>query len=147
MKTFKQLTKGFNYINPEIEKNFTLEEPRNSDYKVFKFDKYMSSEEVINEIKKEGYLPATLGELLDYKGEENWLVALGSVGKVHGDRNVLYLHRLDSKRDLKLGWFDDDWNGRYRFLAVRNLELNTSLSLEQAIEVCKKAGLTITKTY
>lgn len=159
MKTLKQLTKGFAYVNSSIEDNFTLEEPRNSEYKIFKFDKIVTSEEVIEEIKKEGYLPATLSELLTYKGIEDWLIALGSVGKVDGDRYVPYLDGSVSERGLDLRWWGRDWDGNCRFLAVRNLELSPSeplenelstsetLTLEQAIEVCKQAGLSVTKTY
>jgi len=44
----------------------------------------------------------------------------GSVAKVNGNRNVPYLNRNDSKRNLNLNWFDNDWNANYRFLAVRH---------------------------
>ncbi len=43
----------------------------------------------------------------------------GSVCEVNGNRNVAYLNRNDVKRNLNLNWWDDDWNGNYRFLAVR----------------------------
>ena len=54
---------------------------------------------------------------------EQWhgrLLAQGSVGKVNGNRNVTYLDRNDSKRNLNLNWWDNDWNSNYRFLAVRH---------------------------
>ena len=54
---------------------------------------------------------------------EQWhgrLLAQGSVGKVNGNRNVLYLDRNDSKRNLNLNWWDNDWNANYRFLGVRH---------------------------
>lgn len=44
----------------------------------------------------------------------------GSVAKVNGNRNVPYLNRDDSKRNLNLNWWNDDWNPIYRFLAVRH---------------------------
>lgn len=44
----------------------------------------------------------------------------GSVAEVNDNRNVPYLNRNDSKRNLNLNWFDSDWNGNYRFLAVRH---------------------------
>lgn len=44
----------------------------------------------------------------------------GSVAKVNGNRNVLYLNKDGSKRNLNLNWFDNDWNSNYRFLAVRH---------------------------
>jgi hypothetical protein len=45
---------------------------------------------------------------------------VGSIAKVSGNRNVLVLSENDSKRKLNLNWFDNDWNGNYRFLGVRN---------------------------
>jgi hypothetical protein len=44
----------------------------------------------------------------------------GSVAKVNGNRNVPYLDRNGSKRNLNLNWWDNDWNANYRFLAVRH---------------------------
>ncbi|MCX6786408.1 MAG: hypothetical protein NTU85_01135 [Candidatus Kaiserbacteria bacterium] len=44
----------------------------------------------------------------------------GSVAKVNGNRNVPYLNRNDSKRNLNLNWWNNDWNSDYRFLAVRH---------------------------
>lgn len=34
------------------------------------------------------------------------------------NRNVAYLNRDGSKRNLNLNWYDNDWNGNCRFLAV-----------------------------
>ncbi len=48
-----------------------------------------------------------------------WLFIQGSVAKVNGNRNVPYLNRNDSERNLNLNWRDNDWNAIYRFLAVR----------------------------
>lgn len=36
-----------------------------------------------------------------------------------GNRNVPYLNKNDSKRNLNLNWFDNDWNDYWRFLTVR----------------------------
>lgn len=47
-------------------------------------------------------------------------VAHGSVGSVNGNRNVPYLNRWNDERNLNLNWHDNDWNGDYRFLAVRH---------------------------
>lgn len=38
----------------------------------------------------------------------------------NGNRNVPYLNRNGSKRNLNLNWIDNDWNENYRFAAVRN---------------------------
>lgn len=40
--------------------------------------------------------------------------------KVHGNRNVPYLNRNSSKRNLNLNWYDNKWNENCRFL-VRNI--------------------------
>jgi len=48
-----------------------------------------------------------------------WYLAQNSVASINGNRNVAYLNRNDSKRNLNLNWFDNDWNANYRFLAVR----------------------------
>lgn len=45
----------------------------------------------------------------------------GSVAKVNGNRNVPYLNKNGSKRNLNLNWWNDDWNPDYRFLAVRHV--------------------------
>ena len=42
-----------------------------------------------------------------------------SVGRVNGNRNVPYLNKDGSKRNLNLNRWDNDWNSNYRFLAVR----------------------------
>ena len=44
----------------------------------------------------------------------------GSVAKINDNRNVPCLNKDDSKRNLNLNWWDNDWNGNYRFLAVRH---------------------------
>ncbi len=49
-----------------------------------------------------------------------WYV-IGSVWQnPNGDRNVAVLNYDDNRRKLNLNWFDNDWNDKYRFLAVRN---------------------------
>lgn len=44
----------------------------------------------------------------------------GTEAVMNGKRHVAYLNRNDAKRKLNLNWMDDDWNGNYHFLAVRN---------------------------
>ena len=46
-------------------------------------------------------------------------ISYSSSGKVNGNCHVPCLNRDDSKRNLNLNWWDDDWNDDYRFLAVR----------------------------
>jgi len=120
----KKLTKNFTYVNDDItEENFPVEEIR-GEFKVFHFDKLISSEEVIEEIQKAGYKPTNLYELLEYaKNEwngEGKVVALGFLWvDPDGFRLVPGLVGDGSCRDLCLGGFADGWNEHYHFLAVR----------------------------
>src|ERR1035437_1835235 len=119
MKTLNQLiaSHNFNWVNSDIEKNFKLEKVRSSDYKLYHFDKYISSEDAIKEMAKDGYLPATITELLKWKGwnDKDWVIALGSVAKVGGGRLVACLGGFGTRRGLGLGWFGSVWGDDYRF--------------------------------
>ncbi len=142
MKTLSQLIeeKKFDWVNSDIEKNFTATEvPKDTEYKLFHFDRRILSEDAVKEIEKEGWRPANISELLSWKDwKDEWVIALSSVARVGGYRGVPYLGGFDSRRDLNLYWFGDGWFSDYRFLAVRNsvsqtLEL-TLKSLESRIE-------------
>lgn len=158
MKSFKELTRKFDYVNSDIESNFSLEDCGNTDYKLFHFDKPISSEDAVKEMGKEGYSAANLYELLSWHGwnEKDFVVALGSVGEVGGDRYVPCLVKDGSGRGLYLGWWGYGWGSHSRFFAVRNLSSDTrpsesaleplkSLTLEHAVELCKKNGLEVYK--
>ena len=155
MKTLASLIKSkkFNWVNSNIEKNFKLEEVRNTDYKLFHFDKYVSSKYAIKEIENEGYCPANLAELLNWKdwNDKDFVVALGSVSQVVGSRFVAYLYGSGAERGLDLDWFDCGWGVLCRFLAVRNSTLKPSeissgpLTLKSAISLCKKEGYQVSK--
>lgn len=119
----------FDYINPNIVEHFTEEKIR-GETKVFTFDKIISTETVIEETKKEGYVHANISELLQYAKSE-WeerepVIALGSVVEVDGKRRVPYLDRDGSRRTLGFGWFDREWSGYCYFLAVRPLSIEHS---------------------
>jgi len=69
---------------------------------------------------------------------------------VGGDRHVPCLSRGASGRGLDLGWWDDDWVGDYRFLAVRNLssdpvKLGTSALGHSAL--CPHCNKIVTVTF
>jgi hypothetical protein len=133
MKTFKQLTKKFDWVNQNIEINFPLEEiNKNTEYRLFHFNRYISSEDAIKEMEKEGYTPATLSHLLDWQdwNENDWVIVLGSVGEIGGSRCVPFLYRSDSERDLGLFSLGGGWCAVFRFLGVRNLSLESSESLD-----------------
>lgn len=161
-KSLKKLieAKKFSWVNSNItEANFPPQKIRSTDYNLYHFDRYISSEEVIKEMEKDGYAPANIYELLEWEGwnDKDWVVALASVCRVSGDRRVPCLSRFDSERDLSLVYWDDGWDGFCRFLAVRNSSLGASdtqkeflgnlesLTLSRAIELVKKEGYVIYK--
>jgi len=118
----------YDWTNSEItEERFPIKGigSRQVESALFHFGRYISSEDAIKEMDKEGYRPAATEELLAF-GEHNPqvqrefpIVELGSVARVHGDRYVLYLDECGSGRRLYLHWFDCGWGGYCRFLAVR----------------------------
>lgn len=120
----------FDWVSDSIKK-FPYIQPRKGDTKVFQFDSYVTSEEAVRKMQKEGYEPATLSELLIFAEKEwnssDWIIALGSVAELGGDRNVPCLGRYGAKRGLNLTWWDSRWDDSCRFLAVRNntLDLKT----------------------
>jgi hypothetical protein len=141
--------KKLDYVNSDIEKNFTaIEVPANTEYKLFNFNRYISSEDAIKEIEEAGWRPANISELLSWKDwKDEVIIALGSVGEVDGDRKVPFLDRDGSERCLNLAWFDGGWNASFRFLAVRNsqsLDTSDTLTLDRALEVVKEAGYEVT---
>lgn len=94
---------------------------------LFHFGKTTTSEEVLAEMEKQGYRPATIEELLALGASQPELqkqfpiVAFGSCWRSQGGRRrVPYLYWSCNERELNLGWFEDDWGGYCRFLAVRN---------------------------
>ena len=86
----------------------------------------VSTDEALEELDRMGCRPAELRELLAF-GEkypdvqrEFPVVALGSVWQDPGGyRNIPYLYRDGSNRDLLLYWVGDDWSELCRFAAVR----------------------------
>jgi len=96
------------------------------DFQLVHLNKSASSEEVLLHMEKNNLRPATLAELLAFGAKypeiqrEFPICALGSSWVDRGgDRRVPCLGRSGSGRLLGLGWFDGDWHGGYRFLAVR----------------------------
>lgn len=166
-KTIPQLNnlikdRKFDWVSSDIEKAKWNTEEIGSDYKLFHFDRYISSEDAIKEMEKEGYRAANIHELLLWKdwNDKDLVVALGSVARVGGRRRVSCLGGSASGRGLGLGCWDGGWGAFYRFLAVRNLSSGTparlegvevdfgtseTLTLESAIKMVKEAGYQVSK--
>lgn len=112
----------FTFVNSNITpENFPAEAVRSEDYKIFHFDKYISSGDAVREIESAGYLPANIYELLSWKdwNGKDWVVGLGSSCVLSGRRGVPGLYGFLSGRDLGLDWWDGEWDDDFRFLAVR----------------------------
>ena len=119
----------YDWKNDDImSKNFPSQETgtREATVELFRYGKDMSTDEVLAELDKQGYRPATLKELLAI-GEKHpdlqkefLIFALGSVWQSpRVDRGCPYLGRGGSLRSLGLGWIGGRWCGRCRFAAVR----------------------------
>lgn len=147
----------FDWVNSDITKElFPAPKDLRTDFKLYHFDKLISSEDAIIEMQKDGYAPANIYELLEY-AKASWnnndlIVALGTASEVDGDCHVPSLDGDGSERDLDLSWWVGGWSSRFRFLAVRNSETGTlesgpldTLTLESAIEMVKKGGYVIYK--
>lgn len=160
--TLESLIKSnnFTYVNSNITPdNFPPEKIRSTDFKLFHFNKLISSEDAVKEIELAGYLPANIYELLswpDWNGKD-WVVGLGPSCVVDGYRYVPYLSGWGPKRNLFLDWFGHGWRDGFRFLAVRNSDAKTletrdevlgdleTLNLDSAIKIVKEAGYVIYK--
>lgn len=124
-----RITRGqYGWRNNDLtEKRFpvTAEQVGDWEWKLFHFDRDISSEEAIRLIKEDGFEPGQIGHILafgeKYPEEQRKypIIGLGSVARVSLGRNVPALWDDFDRRGLYLYWFVDDW-GRYcRFLGVR----------------------------
>jgi hypothetical protein len=93
---------------------------------LMRFDRRMTSEEVLGELGKEGLRPAELPEFLAFGAKypevqrEFSVVGLGSVWQDRkGYRNVPCLYTASEGRYLDLHWWDDGWYSYSRFAAIR----------------------------
>jgi len=109
------------------EKRFpvTAEQVGDWEWKIFHFDRDISSEEAIRLMKEDGYDAGQIGHILvfgeKYPEEQRKfpIIGLGSVAEVDPDRCVPGLWCVDGRSELFLRWFDGVWLRRCRFLGVR----------------------------
>ena len=98
-----------------------------SKYKVFDFERSVSSDEAERLMVKKVYQPAKiehgLAYALKFPDEQRGfpIVLLGSPVVFDVNCCVVVLSGSETTRDLSLLWRDYDWNPRCRFLGVRNL--------------------------
>lgn len=161
MKTTQKLInkESFDYVNENIEKLFKPE-PIRGPIEIRNFGKYMSSEQIIAELAKDGCYPANATELFDWSekrpDEKNkYVVALGSVASFGGESRVCSVWYDGSERYADLGWFVDVWRGLYWFAfgreSTQSSDTETSalvpLDLKRAIELVKQAGYKVFKEH
>lgn len=140
MKTLSQYIEyyNFDYIDSYITKE-NLPQPKElrTDFKIFDFEKEISIEDVILEMKKEGYVPANIYETLEYSkwNGKDYLASLGSV--CLGDGGVQcapVLSRWGDGRKLLLDRLAGYWDRYCRFPAVRELDAK-KLSSSKALKL------------
>jgi len=89
------------------------------------FDKDMSTDDVLHELKSCGLRPATLDELLAYAWKypdaqkQFLIVALGVSCYWNAYRRSPCIHWNGEERVLSLCWLECGWDDDVRFLAVR----------------------------
>ena len=124
----------YDWVNSDITpKRFKLEGKGVIEFetRVIHFNRSISSEDAIEAIKhintENPLEPAKIEHLLafgaKYPEEQRKypIIGLGSVAEVDGDRYVPCLGQGGAGRGLSLYWWDGDWDGGCRFLAVRKL--------------------------
>jgi hypothetical protein len=119
----------FDWVNPDItEKDFPVNRRTNGEVemKLFHFNRAISSNQAIQEMKKEGYRPAELPEGLAYakanpdEQRKYPIVILGSVWRQFGGSCYVPCLCSDSGgRLLNLEVAGDNWQCNYRFPPVR----------------------------
>ncbi|MEK7651724.1 MAG: hypothetical protein AAB351_00730 [Patescibacteria group bacterium] len=120
---------NYRYVNENItEKNFpfTRKGEVSTEIVLVHFDREMESDVVLVELDKLGLRAAILPESLAF-GETHPeeqrkfpIICLGSLWtSADGDRRVPYLDGWGGGRELNLDFFEDRWDGRCRFAAVR----------------------------
>jgi hypothetical protein len=124
-----RITRGnYGWTNSDLtEKKFPVTEDQHGEWewKLFHFNRSISSEDAIRLMKEDGFEPAQTGHILTF-GEINPeeqrkypIIGLGSVAEVDLDRRVPGLWSDDDGRELRLIWFGSVWSDVYRFLGVR----------------------------
>ena len=118
----------FYYVNSNLtSKNFPKpKKVATKNWKLIRMEKSFSSQEALDEIKKQGCRPANVYELLEWQkqhGDElkdyEWCFAFGQLwASAGGYHRVPYVYRhSDGDWYFNLGCFEFDWDGDYCLLA------------------------------
>lgn len=133
MKDLKTLVKEwkFGFVSDDMQKcidrnMFPAPASLRTGYKEFRFapDRYMAHYEVVEEMKKEGYEPANIYELLnwhDWDGSD-WVIALASPVIIHENTDhefVPYVGKDFVLVNLDLVLLYTDFHPTCRYLGVR----------------------------
>lgn len=119
---------NYGWRNSDLtEKKFPVTEDQYGEWewKLFHFNRSISSGDAIRLMKEDGYDAGQIGHILTfgekYPEEQRKfpIIGLGSVAKVGLNRHVPGLWYGYGKRGLGLYWFDRAWVAYYRFLGVR----------------------------
>lgn len=138
MKTLKRYIKDgkFYYVNSNItEENFPKPKSiRTENWKIIRMRKPVTSQEALDEIKKQGCTPANVYELLEWRethGDElkdnEWALAFGSeyTGGGGYHRVPLVYRSSDGGWGFHLGDFGHDWYDGYCFVCFCDLPLKS----------------------
>lgn len=118
----------YGWANSDLtEKKFpiTADQVGEWEWKLFHFNRSISSEEAIRLIQEDGFEAGQIGHILTFgeifpeEQRKCPIIGLGSVAKTFLFRIVPGLWHDDGWRKLNLDWSDVDWHGLYRFLGVR----------------------------
>lgn len=127
---------------------------------IIKYDKTMTTDEILADFKEKGLQPASPNTLLGFAHQHfdvlekyQWLTAPSSAFRdEYGDRCFLYVGRFVGLRELCLVYLGGHWSAGYGwvFLAevssapdTETLESLDTLTLDSAIKTAKEAGKVI----
>lgn len=140
MKTLEQLIKksDYYYVNSNLtSKNFPKPDIiETTGAKIIKMSKSVSSQEILNEIKRQGCRPANAWELAEWASKHRkemdkgtYMVAFGQMClDSDGDHGVPGVNAYsDGGFGFDLGYFEFDWSGGGAFLCFcdKNISLDT----------------------
>jgi len=123
---------AYDWVNEDIKKCWILSRAvpdGKQEAILLYYNKSMTSQEVLDDMERQGLRPGTDRELLELGVQHPDLqrkfpiVELGTMIEFSGGQRVLFLYGLSSVRFLYLDWFGSDWYGYCRFISFRKEDL------------------------